>query len=110
MVRPPTEKNICLRCKGARLLCGKKTCPILLKKSVLKSLVPYELDRTMRDVEVFGASPPGFFVGHFNYPNVYLGPLVPFQEFELNLDISDNYILEYPQLNECTIDCRMFDV
>ncbi|MFX1316420.1 MAG: hypothetical protein ACFE9T_11190 [Promethearchaeota archaeon] len=98
MVRPPTEKNICLRCKGARLLCGKKTCPILLKKSVLKSLVPYELDKTMRNVEVFGASPPGFFVGHFNYPNVYLGPLVPFQEFELNLDVSDNYILDAPEL------------
>ncbi|MFX0043482.1 MAG: hypothetical protein ACFE8L_11275 [Candidatus Hodarchaeota archaeon] len=98
MVRPPTEKNICLRCKGARLLCGKKSCPILLKKSVMKSLVPYKLDKTIRDVEIFGASPPGFFVGHFSYPNVYLGPLVPFQEFKLNLDVSDNYILDAPEL------------
>ncbi|MFX1599822.1 MAG: hypothetical protein ACFFB6_04430 [Promethearchaeota archaeon] len=98
MVRPPTEKNICLRCKGARLLCGKKTCPILLKKSVMKSLVPFELDKTRRDVEIFGASPPGFFVGHFNYPNVYLGPLVPFQEFETGLDISDYHILDAPEL------------
>ncbi|NVM38201.1 MAG: hypothetical protein HWN81_21585, partial [Candidatus Lokiarchaeota archaeon] len=98
MVRPLTEKNICLRCKGARLLCGKKTCPILLKKSVMKSLVPFELDKTRRDVEIFGASPPGFFVGHFNYPNVYLGPLVPFQEFETGLDISDYHILDAPEL------------
>ncbi len=98
MVRPPTEKNICLRCKGARLLCGKKTCPILLKKSVMKSLVPFELDKTRRDVEIFGASPPGFFVGRFNYPNVYLGPLVPFQEFETGLDISDYHILDAPEL------------
>lgn len=98
MVRPPTEKNICLRCKGARLLCGKKTCPILLKTSVMKSLVPFELDKTRRDVEIFGASPPGFFVGHFNYPNVYLGPLVPFQEFETGLDISDYHILDAPEL------------
>ncbi|MFX0039245.1 MAG: hypothetical protein ACFFCY_17800 [Promethearchaeota archaeon] len=98
MVRPPTEKNICLRCKGARLLCGKKTCPILLKKSVMKSLVPFELDKKRRDVEIFGASPPGFFVGHFSYPNVYLGPLVPFQEFEMGLEISDYHLLDAPEL------------
>jgi hypothetical protein len=98
LVRPPTEKNICLRCKGARLLCGKKTCPILLKKSVLKSLVPFELDKTRKDVDIFGASPPGFFVGHFNYPNVYLGPLVPFQEFEIGLNVSDYHILDAPEL------------
>ncbi|MFX0026798.1 MAG: hypothetical protein ACFE8M_10305 [Candidatus Hermodarchaeota archaeon] len=98
MVRPPTEGNICLRCKGARLLCGKKTCPILLKKSVLKSMVPFKLDSTIRDVEIFGASPPGVFIGHFNYPNVYIGPLVPYQEFDLKLNISDNYILDAPEL------------
>ncbi len=64
----------------------------------MKSLVPFELDKTRRDVEIFGASPPGFFVGHFNYPNVYLGPLIPFQEFETGLDISDYHILDAPEL------------
>ncbi|MHA2391019.1 MAG: hypothetical protein ACXAEX_03545 [Promethearchaeota archaeon] len=98
MVRPQTEKNICLRCKGGRLLCGKKTCPILLKKSVLKSMVPFEIDKTKRNVEIFGASPPGFFVGHFSYPNVYLGPLIPYQEFETGLNVSDSHILDAPEL------------
>jgi len=98
LVRPPTEKNICLKCKGSRLLCGKRTCPILLKKSVLKSLVPFEFDKTKRNVEIFGASPPGFFVGHFNYPKVQIGPLVPFQEFKLDLDVPDKYILDAPEL------------
>ncbi len=98
MVRPPTEKNICLKCKGSRLLCGKRTCPILLKKSVLKSLVPFEFEKTKRNVEIFGASPPGFFVGHFNYPKVQTGPLVPFQDFKLDLELSDNYILDAPEL------------
>ncbi len=98
MVRPQVEKNICLHCKGARLLCGKKICPILLKKSVLKSMVPFKLNKTRRNVEIFGASPPGFFVGHFNYPNVYLGPLIPFQEFETGLDITDYHILDAPEL------------
>ena len=97
-MRPQVEKNICLRCKGARLLCGKNTCPILMKKSVLKSMVPFKLDKTRRNVDVFGASPPGFFVGHFNYPNVYLGPLIPFQEFETGLDITDYHILDAPEL------------
>ena len=64
----------------------------------MKSLVPFELDKTRRDVEIFGASPPGFFVGRFNYPNVYLGPLVPYQEFETGLDISDHHILDAPEL------------
>jgi len=64
----------------------------------MKSLVPYELDKTIRDVEIFGASPPGFFVGRFNYPKVYVGPLVPYQEFQANLNVSDNYILDAPEL------------
>ena len=61
-------------------------------------MVPFEIDKTQRNVEIFGASPPGFFVGHFNYPNVYLGPLVPFQEFETGLDIQDYHILDAPEL------------
>jgi len=61
-------------------------------------MVPFKLDSAIRDVEIFGASPPGVFIGHFNYPNVYIGPLVPFQEFDLKLNISDNYILDAPEL------------
>ncbi|MFX0071323.1 MAG: hypothetical protein ACFFAO_09560 [Candidatus Hermodarchaeota archaeon] len=98
MVRPPTEKNICLRCKGARLLCGKKTCPILFKKSILKSIVPFEIGKSLRDVEIFGASPPGFFVGRYNYPNVAIGPLVPFKEIKSNLNLDDFHILDAPEL------------
>ncbi|MFX1257414.1 MAG: hypothetical protein ACFFAN_06130 [Promethearchaeota archaeon] len=98
MVRPPTKKNICLRCKGARLLCGKKMCPILLKKSILKSIVPFEFGKFKRNVEIFGASPPGFFVGRYNYPNVSVGPLVPYKEFESNLNIEDYHILDAPEL------------
>ncbi len=98
MVRPPTERNLCLLCKGARLLCGKKTCPILLKTSILKSIVPFEIGKTMRNVELFGSSPPGFFVGRHNYPNVTVGPLVPFKEFESNLNIDDYHVLDAPEL------------
>jgi hypothetical protein len=61
-------------------------------------MVPFEIDKTQRNVEIFGASPPGFFVGHFSYPNVYLGPLIPYQEFETGLNISDYHILDAPEL------------
>jgi hypothetical protein len=98
VVRPPTEKNVCLLCKGARLLCGKKTCPILLKKSILKTIVPFEIGKSVRNIEIFGASPPGFFVGRFNYPNVSVGPLVPFKEFEMFQNIDDYHILDAPEL------------
>jgi len=98
VVRPPTEKNICLRCKGARLLCGKKTCPILLKKSILKSMIPFEIGKSLRNIEIFGASPPGFFVGRYNYPNVAVGPLIPFKEFETYKYINDYHILDAPEL------------
>ncbi|MHA1757462.1 MAG: Nre family DNA repair protein [Promethearchaeota archaeon] len=97
MVRPPTKKNICLLCKGSRLLCGKRRCPILLKTSILKSLVPFEIGKTQRNIEIFGASPPGFFVGRYNYPNVSIGPLVPFREFEKDLKIEDYHILDSPE-------------
>lgn len=51
------------------------------------------LNETRRDVEIFGASPPGFFVGHEGYPDVRLGPLVP-----LEADFtSDAHLLDAPE-------------
>jgi len=80
------------------MLCGKQNCPILMKTNILKSVVPFKIGKTMRNVEMFGASPPGFFVGRYNYPNVAVGPLVPFKEFETNLNIGDYHILDAPEL------------
>ncbi|MFO7794576.1 MAG: Nre family DNA repair protein [Promethearchaeia archaeon] len=100
MVRPPTDSNICLRCKGGKLLCGKNTCPILLKKSVLKSIIPFHVGKSLKNVELFGASPPGFFVGRYNYPKVTVGPLIPFSEFtkENFINKAENHILDAPEL------------
>lgn len=61
-------------------------------------MLPYEFGKSKRDVEIFGASPPGFFVGRYNYPNVSIGPLVPFQEFELSLHVDDYHVLDAPEL------------
>ncbi len=80
--------GICLRCKGARLLCGKARCPILMKNSVLKSIAPSRYKKIQRDKIIFGASPPGVFVGRFGYPKVNIGPMIP-----LNEDLVEKVVL-----------------
>lgn len=66
----------------------------------MKSIVPFEIGKSLRNIDIAGASPPGFFVGRFNYPNVSIGPLVPFNEFEkkINLNLKDPHILDAPEL------------
>ncbi|OGS49271.1 MAG: hypothetical protein A3K68_06120 [Euryarchaeota archaeon RBG_16_68_13] len=64
--------GLCIQCRGAKLLCGKARCPILVRHDVMMRTAPM-IDR----FEIDGASPPGVFVGRFGYPKVYVGPLVP---------------------------------
>ncbi len=65
--------NRCAICKGYKLLCGKRFCPILRKLSLFKSI--YSSVRF--DKEIFGPSPPAIFVGSRGYPYVTFSPLVP---------------------------------
>ena len=63
-------KEFCVRCKGARNLCGLGYCPILVSlKSSVRSFM------SLKGREVDGASPPTAVVGESGYPrvNVYLG-------------------------------------
>ncbi len=73
---PDTQRAIasglCISCRGARLLCGKARCPILVRWDFMMKTAP-SIDR----LELEGASPPGVFVGRFGYPKVFVGPLVP---------------------------------
>ncbi|MEM4950260.1 MAG: hypothetical protein QXS75_02850, partial [Thermoplasmatales archaeon] len=62
--------SLCVRCKGARLLCGKSSCPIVTK-IYLTSSIPITRDR------VAGSSPPSVFIGHSGYPKVRAGPAMP---------------------------------
>ncbi|WP_457556692.1 Nre family DNA repair protein [Candidatus Harpocratesius sp.] len=86
MVRPQVSDNICVRCKGARLLCGKSKCPILLKYSVLKSTLSVDPGQFKGKQDIFGASPPAVFVGHVGYPHVNIGPLIPIGNFSAQKD------------------------
>jgi len=63
---------MCLRCRGAKLLCGKPRCPIIVKAQSMARQGP-----AMASNEIDGSSPPGVFVGRLGYPKVSIGPMVP---------------------------------
>jgi hypothetical protein len=67
---------ICEICKGGRLLCGKKFCPIVQRLNFWKSTIENVKD------SFFGTSPPSIFVGQYNYPRVNVGILSPPIEIE----------------------------
>lgn len=69
--KPSAE--MCLACRGSKLLCGKSKCPILTKAEGFAR----HADKLYSSDTVFGSSPPGVFVGRFGYPKVYIGPMVP---------------------------------
>jgi len=63
---------LCILCRGAKLLCGKQRCPVLVKfysNVKVKSLTD--------SLNIDGSSPPGVFVGRIGYPYVSVGPLIP---------------------------------
>ena len=64
--------SLCVLCKGARALCGKTRCPIMVKVNYFLKSVPL-----MATEDIDGMSPPSVFIGRIGYPNVYAGPLVP---------------------------------
>jgi len=70
--RAAIASGLCISCRGAKLLCGKARCPILVRWDSMMKTAPM-IDR----VDLDGSSPPGVFVGRFGYPKVYVGPLVP---------------------------------
>lgn len=66
------QSSQCVLCKGARNLCGKTRCPLMVKVNSFLRSVPL-----MSSEDIAGASPPSVFIGRIGYPHVYVGPLVP---------------------------------
>lgn len=64
--------SLCVLCRGAKLLCGKRSCPVLVKYYAREKVMPL-----IDGFELNGASPPGVFVGRMGYPKVNVGPLIP---------------------------------
>src|SRR5512136_2323346 len=67
-----SKSSLCVICKGARYLCGKTRCPIMVKVNYYLRTVPL-----MASEDIAGVSPPSVFIGRIGYPHVYAGPLVP---------------------------------
>lgn len=69
----PMSRDLCLTCKGGRLLCGLNSCP-LLQRINIQGAIQKKLSETL-----FGPS-PSIFVGWKDYPNVFIGPLTSLDE------------------------------
>ena len=63
--------SLCAKCKG-RMWCGKDSCPIMVKFYAQIRAKPM-IDSTYLE----GSSPPSVFIGRFNYPKVFVGPMLP---------------------------------
>jgi len=89
-----SEKNTyflreqCLYCKAEKMLCGKSSCPIIVKAS---RIVKYQTKMNFK--EIYGDTPPGVFVGSEGYPKVFVGPLVtPYHGNTEILDAPERWI------------------
>ncbi|MHA1838581.1 MAG: Nre family DNA repair protein [Candidatus Ranarchaeia archaeon] len=69
---PRLNSEQCVICKGARLLCGRHVCPLIIKQ-----MATFSIRKTRLTADIEGASPPSFFVGRQNYPQVLVGPMIP---------------------------------
>jgi hypothetical protein len=69
----PTKRDLCLACKGGRLLCGRPACPLLKRISIQAPM-----EGKFKE-HLFGPS-PSVFIGWKGYPNVYAGPLTALEE------------------------------
>lgn len=104
-----TSREICLICKGGRLLCGRSSCPLLKEISVQTNVIETLKSRLELGVDgknisnLFGKS-PSIFVGWKNYPNVFLGPLNSMDENRAT--IADNPSLWYGKNFDEIIELR----
>lgn len=64
------DAELCLSCRGAKMLCGRSFCPVLIKAKAYAS-TPWSLNSAVLE----GLS-LGVFVGRAGYPRVYAGPTV----------------------------------
>ena len=68
------DRNSCKLCHGDPFICERvgSECPVRKKLRTFG-----RISELLNQSEFFGASPPSVFVGSWNYPKVYAGPLVP---------------------------------
>ncbi len=88
LVRRSSKKwrtSRCIQCRGTRMLCGKRRCPIMARIYSNVRTAPL-----LETLSLAGSSPPSVFVGRFGYPKVDVGPMIPPQ-------FGDTHILDTPE-------------
>ncbi len=73
----------CIICKGARMLCGLKTCPLMSRFNVRP-----KIQENLKD-DFFGPA-TSVFIGRFGYPDVFSGPLTPMTDENVQVVDSPN--------------------
>ncbi len=61
--------NLCILCKGGKLLCGRNYCPLNLIYRIKKPI-----EKKLKN-ELYTPSPPSVFVGSKGYPLIFTGPM-----------------------------------
>ncbi|MEM0372720.1 MAG: Nre family DNA repair protein [archaeon] len=61
--------SLCVKCKGVKRLCWRPVCPLLIQMQTRLGL-----EDKLIDNELVGQA-PSVFVGDYNYPKVFVGPL-----------------------------------
>lgn len=74
-------QRLCIVCKGSRLLCGQKTCPLL---AALKQKTKFA---ELRDKKEFFGPSTSVFVGRIGYPCVNVGPMTVLEAAESDTTI-----------------------
>jgi hypothetical protein len=87
MAPPGIPAELCIQCRGAKLLCGKPACPVIMRAYAAMKTTSLIGGR----LEIEGSSPPSVFVGRSGYPKVAIGPLVP-------PVVGDTTILDTPEM------------
>ena len=62
--------SLCVKCRGAKMLCGLSYCPVSIVDKVKKVY-------NFRGNSIAGSSPPSLFVGRYGYPKINIYPSTP---------------------------------
>ncbi len=62
--------SLCVKCRGAKMLCGLSYCPVSIADRVKKVY-------TFTGNSIAGSSPPSLFVGRYGYPKINIYPSTP---------------------------------
>ncbi len=66
------DSRMCILCRGAKMLCGKSRCPVIVKLYSRMKTAPL-----LDSLSLHGATPPSVFVGRIGYPKIDIGPMIP---------------------------------